>query len=181
MNQIDTLITHLHYDTNRRIVLINADDFRRPGDLAYLNISNDIVVIVGELRRLHRWKGVQYPNAEIFRFFVGGGEITAARALAAQGVALGEEIPKLKKLPWLVLSGESDSILASLRASGIHKCQACTLQKLDKQHQQIHPYHDVVNEQNTTNTTSNNPTTTPLMPSIRTLGGSDGTKHKSYS
>lgn len=176
MNQIDTLITHLRYDVDRRVVLINADDFRRPGDLAYLNISNDIVVIVGELRRLHRWKGIQYPNAEIFRFFVGGGDIATSRALAAQGVALAHEIPKLKNLPWLVLSDESESVLASLRACGIRKCQACKLQKPEKQ---LTIYQDIVgepkkpslDEEKSRNTTTH---------SARTIGGCDGKKLRNY-
>jgi len=140
VNQIDTLISHLQYDANRRVVLINADDFRRPGDLAFLNISNDIVVIVGELRRLHRWKGLQYPQAEIFRFFVGGGELSTHMALAAQGVALVQELPKLKSLPWLVLSDDSEAVLGVLRINGVRRCKACTLQQPEKH---IEVYQDV--------------------------------------
>lgn len=132
MNAIDNLAHHLQYDAHRRVVLINADDFRRPGDLAFLNVHNDILVIVGQLKRLHRWKGVDYPQAEIFRFFIEdaqGTPLSTSTALAAEGISLAQRLPALKHLPWLVLSDSSEGILASLRGAGIRKCQSCTLQR----------------------------------------------------
>lgn len=135
MNPIDTLFAHLNYDESRRVLLINADDFRRPGDLAFLNIHNDIVIIVGVLQRLHRWKGVHYPQAEIFRFFVEESEqcqVSTSSALAAQGILLAQKMPSLKSMPWLVLSGESETILTTLRSAGIKKCQSCKLQRPEK-------------------------------------------------
>ncbi|AJY53227.1 hypothetical protein [Halomonas sp. KO116] len=171
MNQIDTLISHLNYDADRRVVLINADDFRRPGDLAFLNISNDIVVIVGELRRLHRWKGLQYPQAEIFRFFVGGGELSTHMALAAQGVALAQELPKLKTLPWLVLSDDSEAVLAVLRINGVRRCKACTLQQPEKH---IEVYHDVAAKADKTGispTGNQTVSRSDIQPYQRTPGG----------
>ncbi|MGP9796986.1 hypothetical protein ACT3UJ_06475 [Halomonas sp. 86] len=140
MNSISSLENQLNYTASHRVILINADDYHRPKELAYLNVEQDIIIIAGDLSRLHRWSGLHYPKSDIFRFVVRGCDMTTPMALAAQGLALVAKLPRIATMPWLVLSKECGAVLETLKINGIRHCKACLL---DQSGGNVEPYKNV--------------------------------------
>lgn len=143
MNQIDSAFSQLVSSRlTQRVFLINAEDYQRAHELECLGIHDDIIVVVGPLKRLHRWSGlgIHYPQAEIYRFFTQDETLSTEQALAIQASNLLQQDETLKLHTWIVLSEQSDMLLDVLSAMAVKKAKALSIRPCRRGKKRLSPY-----------------------------------------
>jgi hypothetical protein len=102
-----------------RVLIINADRYRKPRILDLLGLRNDYVIVCGQIRSMHRWGHYSHPEATIKCLVAPEGESATDTTLVFHAGTLLATNPRLRHVPWLIVT--QDRTLKSLLACLQHR------------------------------------------------------------
>ncbi len=102
-----------------RVLIINADRYRKPRILDLLGLRNDYVIVCGQIRSMHQWGHYSHPEATIKCLVSPEGESATDTTLMFHAGTLLATNPRLRHVPWLIVT--QDRTLKSLLACLQHR------------------------------------------------------------
>lgn len=115
----EAVLESLHGVIPDRVLIINADCYRKPRILDLLGLRNDHVIVCGHLGSMHRWGHYQHPEATMECVVAPAGASTTETTLVFHAGALLAERPELASVPWLIIT--QDGSLTALTACLRHR------------------------------------------------------------